>query len=447
MMTELNQIKKIWWISLAVKLVLSAILPINADESYYWVWSHHLQLSYYDHPAAVAWLFYLGHFLEPLGQAVRWPAVLLSHGTLAVWLLILKEYLPAKNLKVFTYLMIFSPLLGIGSMIVTPDVPVMFFWSLAVYFLFQIERHAHARDYLLLGAALGLGFCSKYHIVLFVPFLFAYLLIERRYQNIRWQYVPLTILAGLVFCLPVLLWNYQNNWASFAYQLNHGLEAAKNKPEWILRYVGAEIMLLFPLVVWAALKVKPKAELKSLIYLGWGPFLFFFVTSFKGFVEANWPIVGFPAILALAANHEKMQSWLKYYIGLWGSMVAVVLFALYFPPLREVSEHLVNTFEYRQLNEEVKSYRPIYAQTHLWASMMWYFSKEPVYKLKYMNRPDFFDFIDESKPTGDHFYLVVGKNARLPDWVAKENWTSKSIKKISERFELLEFNKASTPEH
>src|SRR5215213_10135897 len=34
---------------------LAARLNLSFDEAYYWLWSQHLQLSYYDHPPLVAW--------------------------------------------------------------------------------------------------------------------------------------------------------------------------------------------------------------------------------------------------------------------------------------------------------------------------------------------------------------------------------------------------------
>ena len=39
-----------------VRLVLAAVVPLVPDEAYYWEWSRHLALGYFDHPAAIAWL-------------------------------------------------------------------------------------------------------------------------------------------------------------------------------------------------------------------------------------------------------------------------------------------------------------------------------------------------------------------------------------------------------
>ena len=36
------------------RLVVAAIVPLAPDETYYWVWSRHLQGGYLDHPPMVA---------------------------------------------------------------------------------------------------------------------------------------------------------------------------------------------------------------------------------------------------------------------------------------------------------------------------------------------------------------------------------------------------------
>jgi 4-amino-4-deoxy-L-arabinose transferase-like glycosyltransferase len=51
---------EVWSLSLAIKIVLAILIPLSLDESYYWVWGQNPQLSYYDHPPMVGWLFFLG---------------------------------------------------------------------------------------------------------------------------------------------------------------------------------------------------------------------------------------------------------------------------------------------------------------------------------------------------------------------------------------------------
>jgi len=36
----------------ALRLIAGALLPLSADEAYYWLWSRHLAAGYFDHPPA-----------------------------------------------------------------------------------------------------------------------------------------------------------------------------------------------------------------------------------------------------------------------------------------------------------------------------------------------------------------------------------------------------------
>ena len=40
--------------------VMAALLPLSADEAYYWLWSQHLAAGYFDHPPMIAWLIRAG---------------------------------------------------------------------------------------------------------------------------------------------------------------------------------------------------------------------------------------------------------------------------------------------------------------------------------------------------------------------------------------------------
>lgn len=424
-----------------IKLILAALIPLSADEAYYWVWSQKPQLSYFDHPPMVSWLFYLGHFLEPFLHAVRWPAVILGHGILGLWFYLFKDKIPTEKFKIWIYLVLFSPILGFGSLIVTPDLPVLFFWTLSMVFVVKSLEQQKLSSYLFLGAALGLGFCSKYHIVLFVPCLIAYLFFEKKWKRVRWDGVILTLIVGLIFSLPVILWNFQNNFASFEFQLKHGLDKGGYELEWTVSYLLGQILIVFPLVLWAAIKAKVPANLKWLIYFGWGPLLFFLLTSFRALVEANWPMIGYPAILTVALFHPKIQSWLKIYISFWGFVFALIIATLFVPSFRKINEKIEEPYLFQELSSLTGEYSPLYASTYQMASSLWYFSKVPVYKLRGISRFDFFDTLPESIPDQNHFYLLKRESNGLPEWISQQQWRWKEVKKITPDFVLLEFNR------
>ncbi|MGZ6393222.1 MAG: ArnT family glycosyltransferase [Pseudobdellovibrionaceae bacterium] len=415
---------------------------MSPDEAYYWMWSHHMQLSYFDHPPFIAWLFYLGHWLEPYGQLLRLPIVLTGHLTFLVWYFILKPQFPWEKYKYWYALAFFSPLVGFGSMVGTPDVPLLLFWSLAIYFFQQSLSHQKARYYFLLGASLGLGFCSKYHIVLFVPLVLLFLFFEKRFREVSLRKIFYTLGGGLLFSLPVIIWNAQNDFASFRFQINHGLGRSNWTPDWTLGYVLAEIALLFPLVFYTALHAKPSREYKFLPYFAWGPLIFFLFSSFRGTVELNWPNVAFPVIFSLilfTKNPRKTvvwtsSFWILFYIFAFSAALFLPQDSLLAKPFRE-------QFRFRVLAPLQKEYLPLYAGTYQIASAIWYENKNPIYKLHNMSRYDFYDTLPQSLPHQDTFYLVQENWSEIPDWVKKGGYKQEIVKKIDPYYLVLKVSR------
>lgn len=411
---------KFWLFTLLAKLVISAWLPLFSDETYYWVWSHHLQLSYYDHPPFIAWLIWLGHFLEPFGNMVRWPSVIFAHFSLWFWYILLKGQLAENKMKAWLGLALLTPLTGMGSIILTPDLPLIFFWSLA---LLAMDRAMNSKDlkwYLLLGAALGLGFCSKYHAVLFVPFLFIWIALHNLWRQVKWKYVPLTIGVGLLFCAPVLIWNFQNDWISFRFQLDHGLGSVW-KPKYTWRYFYGQAALLFPPVIYWAIKTRKLKQMSWLPVFSWGPLLFFLFTSFKGKVEANWPSITYPSIIVLALVGCNSIRWARWTIATWLAALLLVCSHIAYPwlPYDHTRLKTYELVQYKTFAKIAESYRPFYSHTFQLASKIWYESKTPTYKLKGTSRQDFYDYQPESVPTEKHYFYATNKWYQLPEWAQK----------------------------
>lgn len=437
----MNDIKKIWWLSLIFKLLIACILPLSADEAYYWVWSHNLQLSYFDHPPMVSWLFWLGHIFEPLGSAVRWPAVILGHCSLLLWVALLQRIFSVTKIKTWLYVVLFSPLLGFGSIIVTPDIPIVFFWSYAIWAFCNALESRNLKDYFIFGLALGLGFCSKYHIVLFLPCLLAYLSFEKKWTQVRRQGVLTTLISGLIFSLPVIIWNYQNDFASFEFQLKHGLEKQDYTFEWTLGYVLGQIFIIFPPILYSAIKGSRLPQGRLFLYFAWLPLAFFFLTSFRALVEANWPIVAYPAILALACLYGFSKLQLRLYFGVFASLYLVVFSSLFIPSVRGLNEKISEPYELQDIAKTVSSLESVYGSSYQIAASLWYFTKKPVYKLKGIGRIDFFDSLENADPQ-QTFHLVKKTGDGIPQWLSEDSsWRQMSTENILPRFELIKFEK------
>ncbi len=414
-------IYRIWAFTLILKLFIAYWFPFLADEAYYWVWSKHLSLSYFDHPPFVAWLLNLGSVFENYGHAVRWPIVIIGHCSILIWVEIMKRWLNPKDLFLFFLMMTLNCITGFGTGIATPDSPLMFFWPLSIYASFRALETKKLSWYLILGIICGLGFCSKYHMAFFLPVVCIWFTVEKKWSQVKFQYIPPTLLVFFITALPVFIWNYQNDYASFLFQLNHGF--AKNKKEfWVFDYIGSQIGLLFPIIfafaILATTQYKSLGEKRWLVYFAWLVPLVFLISSFRGRVEPNWTAVAFPAIFALALLTYHRRFWIHLTLWIWGIAAVIAFTEVHFKWL-PIDERRLKTYEYNAFDEYLdfpSKYQPFYASSYQMASMLYYKTKIPVYKLNGTHRVDQFDYMPESKPSVDNFYFLFGVWNNLAPW-------------------------------
>lgn len=435
----MNKFLKLWLLGGIFKILLAALLPLSADEAYYWVWSQNLQLSYFDHPGMIAWLLKLGQVLESVGL-VRWPIVVLGHFTVLIWYFLLKNHANEKSLLWFLSLFLFSPLIGFGSIIATPDVPVLFFWSLSAFLFTRALDSSRALSYTLLGLTLGLGFCSKYHIVLLVPAFVIYLSLQKKWSQVKFKNIACLVAAGFVFSLPVLIWNYQNGFASFKFQMDHGMGRSHWDPYWTWSYLLGSFFLCFPPFLWLVFKRQKSDLLIYLKILTLFPLGFFLFTSFRGHVELNWPIVAMPSLFALAALTNTRPYWIQIHNVFWGTLVLILTVNHWYPVFKKIPDRLNEESYYRPLVAWTQTQQPTYASTYQMASILWYMSKNPIYKLPQMSRIDYYDKINNPLPEKP-FYLLRETEASLPAWIREQSFVIENRQRINQDFELVYFVK------
>ncbi len=451
---ELNNFLKVFFACLLLKLVFGALLPMSADEAYYWFWGQHPQMSYFDHPAMVAWLFYLGAKLDAFFslshlQISRLPSILLAHLSLYFWYLILKKHLTESQLIQFLLFAILSPLWGMGSIVATPDAPLVFFWSLSIYLFVQILNASSQSKptcllYAFLGASLGLGFCSKYHIVLFVPAAIFYLSLEKAWRQLSKKGILILIFTGLVFSSPVLLWNIQNDFASFRFQLQHGLATNDAwKIRWPLEYCLGQFFLLFPTVFLVAMKKPKENDLRLVYYFGWFPILFFLITSLKSKVEANWPIAAYPALICLGYYGLKQSKAFKITFGIW-LLAWILVIAQILTPWIPIDERELKTYEMKKYDPLVSIYEKdsqnYFASSYQMAAMISYktrFTSPLLYKAVGLSRIDYFDFQKESTPNEKRIRIFCERYQPLSKELLDLGYREVSSTEITDFFRLV----------
>ena len=141
------------------------------------------------------------------------------------------------------------PLVAIGAAFVTPDAPLVVFWTLGLAALVELWRTGEKRWLIALGLALGLALQSKFTAAFFAAGVGLALVATPSLR--RWLVSP-ALFAGLAVALvifaPFVVWNAEHGWATFAKQLGR---APPNgfEPYYLAEFLVAQIGLLNPLVV------------------------------------------------------------------------------------------------------------------------------------------------------------------------------------------------------
>lgn len=404
--------------SLICKILLAYFVPVFGDEAYYYIWSLHPQLSYFDHPAMVSWFIWAGHLFLPTGNPISLRIMFIVAGFLVslAWVQILRlKNFNDENIFWYLVLLLLNPLLGIGSILATPDTPLVLFWTLSYLCYVRIIQSSQLRWYTLLGVFLGLGFCSKYHIVLFVLAGLIYLIISKKILSLRPGGILLTLITGFICSLPVIVWNYNNEWSSFLFQINHGFGETQFEWAWPMGYLVAQFLIINPFIAVNLFKrsVHLVDKTFSITQLG-----FFFVSSFKSVVEGNWPLTSHlhsAAHFISVSSKKYFKAAAIYWIGFY--ILMGVFFLL--PQSQKVRKNLINSAQFTEVEPLVDEYQPLYGPSYQVASLLTWKTGRAVPKLNELSRHDFYDSLPESTPTATQFYALKNDYSDWPGKYAK----------------------------
>jgi len=195
------------------------------DEAYYYHWSLNPDLGYYSKPPMVGWCIWLSTTL--LGNsvfAIKSMANILYAGSAIAIFATVRRYSSATSALIGGLIFISVPMIGFNSEFITTDAPLIFFWSLALFFTLKAIETSRATDWLLLGVCTGLGMLSKYTMGALPLAVFGYLLTSNTHRPLLFSIGPwiAAITAGLIFGLNIY-WNYMNEWVA----LRHTQEISK----------------------------------------------------------------------------------------------------------------------------------------------------------------------------------------------------------------------------
>jgi hypothetical protein len=280
------------------------------DEAYYWMYSRWLSFGYFDHPPMIAVFIKLGYGLFNSELGVRFVTVITTSITLGIVWYLCKWYFAKPWLYILICLSIsFLHFLGFLAI---PDSPLFFFTAVFLVAYRSYLWKTSLFNTLLLAAAMAAMMYSKYHGALIIIFTIA----SNPKLLTRWSFWLAGVIALILFA-PHMIWQVENEYPSIMYHLID----RSNRPYSILNtlsFIGGQLLIFGPIcgiiLMYSAIKQKTESEFgRTLKFILIGTFIFFFLASFKGWVEGNWTapllipmiILGYKSL----GTNENLRKW------------------------------------------------------------------------------------------------------------------------------------------
>ena len=307
---------------LVLGLLQAYFTQLMDDESYYWVYSRHLDWGYFDHPPMVALLIKIGYGIFHNEFGVRVCMVVLNFFTL----IITDKLIARRDNRIFYLLLCSMGALQLGGMLAVPDVPLIFFAALYFWLYRSFLEQQSWKNTFLLALSMALMFYSKYHGILLV----AFTVISNLNLLRVFKFYIAVIITTLLF-LPHIYWQYAHGFPSLQYHL-----VERNAPSfdfsYTTEYILGQLLLFGPLAGWLILYYAffcpiQSAFERAMKFSVIGVLAFFLLSTYKGRVEANWTVMIFTPVLVLAHQsvfrRRRSLTLLKWFAGITLVIVAV----------------------------------------------------------------------------------------------------------------------------
>ena len=235
----------------AVSAWLCIMLPLFSQESYYWTYAQRPDLSYFDHPPMVAWLIWLGTALFGDGAlGVRLGSWLCGLGVTLLGATMLRQFgVGARGQSMWMLLSIAAPILAMTHFLANPDSPLVMCWTLVMFAMWR-AREGMLMWWLVAGIAAGGALLSKYTAAFLAASGVIVLLMDpmMRRQLRRPGPYAAVLMASVVF-LPVLIWNFRNDFESFRFQTGERFARGELGWHWFLEFIGGQALVFHPVLV------------------------------------------------------------------------------------------------------------------------------------------------------------------------------------------------------
>jgi dolichol-phosphate mannosyltransferase len=326
--------------SILLRLIYIGTAELFPDEAYYWNYSQHMDLSFYDHPPMVAWLIWLGTSIFGNSEfAVRFGAFCCGLITMG-YMYALARNLYDKPTAIRTLLLLaVLPFYFATGAVMTADAPLVAAWAATLYYMERALVANRVPAWLGMGIAFGLGILSKYTLALLGLAALVFVIVDPTSR--RWLIRPHPYLAAALALLlfsPVIIWNMEHSWASLTFQSSR-IKGVGDDQFGLHELILHLMVLLTPVGLLAAIlaflsmknKDHPDARRRLFIMIFAGvPLAVFVVLSIFDTLRFHWtgPVwLGIlPTIAWMMGRTDDLRPVVRWLRSAWSPTIAICLF-------------------------------------------------------------------------------------------------------------------------
>lgn len=320
------------------KIYSAATIELLAEEAYYWTYSQHPSLSYFDHPPMVAWVISLGTSIFGNCEfGVRFGSLLLSLGSLLLMFFYSRFWFGFTNACWSAMLFSILPIYIGTGFLAFPDGPLIFFWLLTIYLFSKAATTGKTSYWALVGVSFGAALLSKYSAIFLGVGAILFLFGSRthRYWLMRIEPWLSFVFAILVFS-PVIDWNAQHGWVSFLFQASRPAtpspESLRYVYEFLLFQLGAVTPFILGLfVITAGYLVSrgwfwKKDHWNIAMAFFWPLFTLFLISALTTKVHFNWTAPAYLSLLPGAVQYFRIFVRKHQQQSCWRPIASIALF-------------------------------------------------------------------------------------------------------------------------
>ena len=280
-----------------------SVVDLYIDEAQYWAWSRELAFGYFSKPPLLAWLIAASEDLCGASEAcIRAPMPILYLGTSVLVYAIARELYCGRAAFFAALSLGLATGVAFSARIASTDVPLLFFWALALLAYVKLVRAPSWRWAVVLGVAIGLGLLAKYAMIYFPIGIALAACLDRdarRLLRTPQLWVALAIAALLI--APNVSWNAVNGFVT----LRHTSENIKGDGVHFdivraLMFLGEQFAvfgpILFAVLIVAMVRIaSPAVERPDRLMLAFAipPLALVTVAGVVTQTHANWAVPTF----------------------------------------------------------------------------------------------------------------------------------------------------------